>query len=585
MGGQVKDVEKQLTGGAGSTGSTPQPTTVGDVDEPSAAVVGMVRRWRRVPTIVWAITGLHVTLMVLCSVLYPPFTGYDEAWHVDMTWSYYQGNGVYGPGQRLMDRGIEVAVESVQTPPPKVPYADAPILPRDQRLSFGELSDDRPVTYPVPNQMVQHPPLYYAVEAGLLHAIPGSENLPYDQQVWLLRLFSILLMAPVPLLCWATARRLVGDGPAPVLAALVPVTIPGLSRLGGSVNNDNLLILLFTALIYVLARVVTGDLRKRTGLLVGVLGTLALLTKGFALVLPVVIAAAYGAAWLRHRRRPLAPVGIAALVIGAFGSAWWVRNLVLYGAVQPSGLGPYWTAQIAGPSRPGGTATAFVPGFFRRLVARVWGGFGLPDVPHLHERVVDSWFILLVVGALIGVGYGIGRDGRRGRLAAAVFLLPIVGILGIVFTGSLDAFLFNQRYAGVQGRYLYPGLAGLAVLAAWGWCRLAGRGARFLPLVVALAGLATQARAWMLLMISWWAPRTDGYGVAALREALGGVLRWSPWPHKVTLVPFVLFVLLSLAILALSVRGALRQSTLSASPVTRDPGRPVLLDGAAADGS
>ena len=565
-------MEDQLTGRAGGAMSGSPTATVDKVEGPPTAAVGVMRRWRRVPTVVWAITGLHVTLMLLCSVLYPPFTGYDETWHVDMAWSYYQGNGIYGPGERSIDRGVEIAVDSVQVPPPKVPYAEAPITPRGQRLSFGDMSDGQPIAYPVPNQMVQHPPLYYVIEAGLLHAVPGGGNLPYDQQVWLLRLFSMLMMAPVPLLFWATTRRLVGDGPAPVLAALVPVTIPGLSRLGGSVNNDNLLILLFTALLYVLVRVVTGDLRKRTGLLVGVLGTLALLTKGFALVLPMVIVAAYGAAWLRHGRRPLAPAGIAALVTGILGGAWWVRNLVLYGAVQPSGLGPHWSAQVAGAPRPGGTVAAFVPGFFRRLVARMWGAFGLPDEPHLHEWVVDGWFSLVVIGALVGVGYGISRDDRRGRLAAAVFLLPAVGILGIVFAGSLSAFLFNQRYAGVQGRYLYPSLVGLAALAAWGWCRLAGRGARFLPLVVTLAGLATQAWAWSLLLIAWWAPRTGGDDLARLRQALGGVLRWSPWPQSLTLVPFVLVVLLSLAVLGLVARGALRPSMYSMPPITRDQG-------------
>lgn len=518
------------------------------------------RWWHRVPAVVWAITGLHIALMVMCTLLYPPFTGYDESWHVDMTWSYYTGHGVYGPGQRLLDRGVEQAINTVPTPPPATPYADAPIPPRGQRPSFRGLDDGRPTAYRVPNQMVQHPPLYYVVEAGLLHAVPGGGGLPFDRQVWLLRMFSMLMVAPMPLLVWATARRLVPDGRVAVLASVLPVTIPNLSRLGGSVNNDDLLILLGSVLLYLLARVVTGDLRKRTGLAVGVVCALAMLTKGFALAFPAVIAAAYGVAWLYHRRRPLAPVGVAALVIGAVGTPWWVRNVVLYHAVQPSGLGPVWYARVVGHARPGARIQDFVPGFFQRLGMRTWGGFGLPERPALPQPVVDTWFVLVVLGALIGIGYGIGRGRRGGRLAATVFVLPSILILGIIMAGSLSGYLYNLRYAGVQGRYLYSTLGVLGVLAAWGWSRLAGRTARYLPLLVTVAGLLTQAAAWTLLLRGWWAPRNGVPGPTRIRLALGGVLRWSPWPEGATFVPFVLVVVLSLLVLGLVVRLAFRSS-------------------------
>src|SRR5882724_6102610 len=64
-----------------------------------------------------------------------------------------------------------------------------------------------------------------------------------------------------------------------------------------------------------------------------------MLTKGLALVLPLPVAAVYLVAWLRHRRPPFAAVGMAAVLSAAIGGWWWIRNLVVFGAVQPNGVG------------------------------------------------------------------------------------------------------------------------------------------------------------------------------------------------------------------------------------------------------
>lgn len=545
--------------GTGAASVTDETTPLPDVDTEQRS-----GRRPRVPRFVLAVTALHIALMAMVSFLYPPFTGYDETWHVDMVVSYYNGNGVYGPGERLLDRGVEVAADGVQVPPPATAYSQAPTDARGDRGSFRDVNDGEATEFRQPNQMVQHPPLYYLTEAALLRLVPGSGNMPYDQQVWLLRLFSILMVAPLPVLCWATARRLVGDGAVALTAAAVPVTIPGLSRIGASVNNDNLLILLVGLLTVCLAQVVTGDLRRRVGLAVGVLATLALLTKGFALVLPVVVAAAYAVAWFRYRRNPLVPAGIAAGVM-AVGAAWWVRNLVVHGAVQPDGVGDVWIKIIEGPERPGATVTDFVPKFFPLFTDRFWGGFGLIDDPKLAQWITTGWMLLLVAGLVAGVAYGIG--GRWGRAAAAFFVLPALLVLAVILYGALSAYLYNFRLPGVQGRYLYPMLPGVVAVAALGWCRLARRWQAALPLAVLTAGLLTQAGAWKLLLDRWWAPRPSlGSEKSQLREALGGVSRWSPWPSVVTFTPFVLVVALSLLVLTLAARYLTRAVRPAAAP-------------------
>ncbi len=511
------------------------------------------RRRPRIPTLVLAVTALHIALMAMCTVLYPPFTGVDETFHVDMAYAYSQGHGPYPPGGRMLARGIEVVYGGLTVPPRTGPYSDTPVRPRGQRPSINAAGGDRPAQgYPIPNQMVQHPPLYYLIEAGVLR-LPGVDGLPYDRQVALLRWVSVLLLAPLPLLAWATARRLAGDGPIALTAAVLPVTLPGLSHLGGVVNNDNLLILLVGALMLVLARVLTGDLRARTGALVGLLLGLAMLTKGFALVLPVPVAAVYLVAGLRHRRQPFAGLGVAAVLTAAVGGWWWIRNLVLFGAVQPQGVGPAWERAFVGDPRPGGTWLQYGPEFARRLSSRFWGGLGYPDSPALPTWLTGGWLILLIAGVLLGVAFGIG--GRWGRAAALTFALPAAFFTGLIFVAGGRAYVYNLRLPGIQGRYVYPGLTALAVLFGIGIVRLAGRIGRAVPLLLLAAGVLTQAWAWRLLVSQWWVPtHTVGDWGAMFRGALDGILRWSPWPTVPTVAPFVAVALLALTALGAAVR-------------------------------
>jgi 4-amino-4-deoxy-L-arabinose transferase-like glycosyltransferase len=455
---------------------------------------------------------------------------------------------------------VEVAYGTLSVPPKAgTTYSDTPIKPRGERPSFDAAGGDAPPQgYLLPNQMVQHPPLYYLVEAGVLR-VPGVSDLAYDRQVALLRWSSLLMLAPLPLLIWATGRRLLGpDSRAPALASVIPVTMPGLSRLGGSVNNDNLLILLTAVMALVLAGVLRGDLRRRTGALVGLLLGLALFTKGLALVLPPFVVAVYGVAWLRHRRSTLVPLALAAVVSAAVGGWWWARNLVLYGAVQPQGLGPVWLRRVEGPARSGFTWEEFVPKFFVRLSSRFWGGLGYPDAPVLPAEVTGAWLVIVVAVALVGVAVGIG--GRGGRLAAATQLLPAVGLLVLIFYGAGDSYVFNGRLPGIQGRYIYAGLAPLAVLFALGLTRIAGRAARVLPLLVLGAGLLTQAWAWRLLIAAWWVPRdTVGNSEEMVRGAFSGIFRWSPWPEWMTALPFGAVPLFSIAALAAAAVVAVRR--------------------------
>src|ERR1019366_2025417 len=222
--------------------------------------------------------------------------------------------------------------------PPFITYVP---LPRADRPSFNSLggATSEPEPTSVPNQLAQHPPGYYALAAGVLDAVPGSANLSWDQTVGLLRLLDFLFLLPLPYICWAIARRVTRTRVA-VAAAFAPILLPAFERLGGSVNNDDLLILLTSVFLLQVAKAMDGDTRIRVAMTMGISLTLALLTKGFALVLPPVAVLAYLVAWRRNRMPfPQWPVRIVVLA-GAIGGLWSLRNLNVYGSVQPAGPPP-----------------------------------------------------------------------------------------------------------------------------------------------------------------------------------------------------------------------------------------------------
>jgi hypothetical protein len=294
-------------------------------------------------------------------------------------------------------------------------------------------------------------------------------------------------------------------------------------------------------------------------------------------VLPPVAAAAYLVAALRHRRLPLAATGL--VVLGsALGGGWWLRNLIVFGAVQPSGYGEAAYRRIVGAPRAGATTLPdFIEGYAFRISLRLWGGIGLPEGPVFSPALAKTWTIALVALAVAGVAFGLRA--RWGRATLAVLTLPALLTLALVAVQAHAVWArYGGGYTGVQGRYLYLGLAGVAVPFGVGLVRLAelagrtGRAAtRLLPAVLLVCALATQAVAWRTLVNAWWVPLAErGRGLDSLGGALDGIARWSPFPAGPTFAPFLLAIVLALVALGLGlglVRGDAGAGTGHQEPV------------------
>lgn len=563
--------------------------------QPSA---GSARRRSRIPALVWAATALNIGLMLIFSVLYPAYYAFDETGHVSRVLQTQNGVVAPTPGKAPYVDGVSHSYNSY-TAHEEPPFANYLPVARDARPSMLFFGGADPVTSaPLPNQLAQHPPGYYLLAAGVLDVVPFSSHLAWDQTVGLLRLFDILLLSPLPILCWALARRFARRRVA-LAAAFAPALIPALARLGASTNNDDLLILVIGVFSLLTVNILRGDWRLRTAITMGLCIAIGLLVKGFALVLPPVALLAYLIAWRRQRTAfRWAPV-LTVIAGCALGGIWWLRNVIVYGTVQPAGLAPDQAAQVW-PSLPPGTHEhlgTFLQKAYDAFMTTFWGAFGLsapPSLPGVLTVIATVIALALLVGAFVprgranaivdpgtaqvdpataqvdrAIAQGEMVGGSR-RVDLAVLVLPIVLILVPLLVHAWGDFQRTGQTIGIQGRYLYSSIVALVAICAACIETLLTRAPlwieRVLPLVACLLALSIEATGIWVVLTKLWMPKHDSLtdDASKLLHAIG---RQSPWPGSVT-AAFIAFMVLAalVALIAsgLAVREAGRRTSATA---------------------
>lgn len=165
-----------------------------------------LRPWRvlrRVPAPIWLITILFTLLLSSWSVLVPQYHAPDEPHHVDAVMRLAEGKGWPPVGHATVSPetvgSLAAAPVGTRAKPYQLipgPFSKADATPRADRPEWRELpKPGQP--QPDVQQMMQHPPLYYLVGAGLLKALPGApQDLRFDLVIGLLRLMSVLMVAP-----------------------------------------------------------------------------------------------------------------------------------------------------------------------------------------------------------------------------------------------------------------------------------------------------------------------------------------------------------------------------------------------------
>ncbi len=345
------------------------------------------------------------------------------------------------------------------------------------------------------------PPLYYALAAlasrwapsedlaGLLKgnehaelgvARPGGspnilihtdrERMPYGGAVLAVHLargLSVLLGAATVLFVYGIGLEMLPKRPGLALAAAaVTAFTPMFLFLSGSVNNDNLVVTLSTATIWLLLRLLRLPPAPGRWALLGVLIGAAALSKvsGLLLLAPAGLVLAW-VAWRQRDWKLLVWGGACVAGVVALVAGWWYwRNWRLYH--DPLGLNVF--LAIAGHRhRP--TFAKLWPEW-SAFTSTYWGVFGWGNV------AAPRWFYSLLDGlGLVAAGGLLLQAVRRLRqkrrpAAGAAFRFALLAAWPLLVLASLVRYSLLIR--GVTGRLLYPAVGCLSFflvvgLASW----------------------------------------------------------------------------------------------------------------------
>ena len=462
-------------------------------------------------------------VLTLWACVSPDYRAPDEPLHVSTTLRLAYDHSYPAPGDARIYRPVKASFPEVGfggiglntiigIVPLKHPTTSQLGPQTLRQLGAADTSAVTPYDY---DQMTQHPPGYYAIMAVAARAFDVIDKTPRTALL-ILRLCSALLLLPLPFLTYRLARAL---GVAPLggaAASFLPAGLPQFTHIGGAVNNDALTVTLGAAVTWLALEVVVRDRVRPWAIGLGITMSALLLTKGSALPMLVVPLLAF---WMRARRRGLRATVPDALIAGALmtpGLAWWVANVVRFGKLQPDGYPKSYLDLI-----PNGTLSfgGWLRGFFPAMTRSFFSDVGWLEAPPPATVTVVLTVVLLL---LVVIGILRARARRSLVLLAQVsWLMPLVAIL----VTSHAAWAREHQLQGVQGRYLFVGVAALAGTIAVavrpsGSTEISARraaGYAALPLVaVVTAGLGLAAAV------------SHFYVGTGLRGQIGTLSAWSP---------------------------------------------------------
>jgi hypothetical protein len=427
-----------------------------------------------------------------------------------------------------------------------VPAGRVPLMP----------ADGKPRRVYVAN----HPPLFYVLSAVPLWL---GEQLGGARAGFLAaRLLSTSLAAAgLVMVAWLALLLVPGRPRVAVGAAWLAALLPSLPHVAAFIYNDGLGFLATTAALAVAVAVIRrGPSPPRLAGLTAAAAAAAL-TRAPGLAMVAVASASASAGVLLHghgrplRRAPLA--ADAGVLVGAVagGSAIWfyLRNRSLYGSLTGAAynqelFGFVPQDHVAALMRSPAYALGLYDGLFS------WTRFNLPRVPLPAPVIaVPRLLGLAAVAGLALVAAGRLRALHRpagGALAAAAAWTVALG-WGVAVYGMVAS--YDGHGGHTHPRYLFPGLAVLAVVAALGLDRLPGARRGCWIWGATLAQLILTGMAWAMLVTALrgrrpGSPADLAGAVAGLLEAGGA--RW-PWAVLI-LAATLLAVALALLGLALA---------------------------------
>ena len=444
-----------------------------------AALVVVGRRW-----VVLVVVLFAVAKGVLWSAVLPPFEGVDEHAHV----AYAQFMGAQGripsredplPGFDIYSDELHTALEQFRQN--AVPNGDRPDYGAGAPRTRAALEDlDHRANGS--GAAAGYAPHYYVAPAL-------AEKLPVgiDVRVSAMRLWSIALGAVALVLALQIGRRLFPDhDEAAVLLALGVGLHPMWSQQTAIVNNDAGVILAGTWSVLLALDLAATDRRNSwLPFLAGLAGGLALVTKGFGVVVVPLLAVA----WLVGRIRGQRPVGWLADVLRAaagfaLGYGTW---LVTAAVLDLAGVGIQSNDPSPGPRGVRAFLNHLRANWFegprRNWIEQYWGTLSWVDT-RLPGWVYDVILVAVLLGSALvavwavrsalwaarwlvswrrGTERPVPPGGSERQTQAFVLFVAVAGMLATLYAIMFVYFQEVGRLDLIQGRYAL--LATPAVLA------------------------------------------------------------------------------------------------------------------------
>ncbi|MTD16022.1 DUF2142 domain-containing protein [Nakamurella sp. YIM 132087] len=528
----------------------------GDPAEPTPA---FRRRFRMFG---WAATLLFTALSLAYLVVTPTLYAADEFFHYDRVLAAEHGQVFVTPGDFHVSVGaarVKAIVSADEVILGRTTLATSEAPDRSTRDSFDELGgNSRPATGPL-NYMAQHPPLYYTLMGSALRVIPGSDSMPGDVEILVLRLLNLLLLIPLPWLSLLTARCLLGSGPVVFACAFLPLLVPGVLRGAVTINNDNLSILIGAVAALCVAKIIRGHDGWKLAAVCAVTCVAASLTKGTVLVLMAAIPGAYVLQAVRTRRLPGAAV-IATLSAGALAStAWWIANKIRYGKFSPDAIDPSAFSRYRLPGEPVDMG-AFIYKATVVMPARFWGSLGVLEPP------APPYVLTTVLTLAVAAAFVVALRVKRVRIIVLIFAAQLVVFgLSVLYT-SWSAYQVTVGISGLQGRYFYPALFSVVFPSIVAVGNLLRRRPRLVVPVVLLVGLILDA--WFLLIMFRYLYLIDGSEsiTTRLETAVRQMLDYAPLPPAGTICLISMGALMGIAGLGMTAKACIRRPKVAAVP-------------------
>lgn len=376
--------------------------------------------------------------------------------------------------------------------------------PPDELLHYQfvrYLVDERelPIQQPEkPLSQYHQPPLYYLIGSILTAGIADEGTIPPRNPHWtsypmekvhrdnkaqflstaamafpyngtalvmhVLRLCSVLLLAGTVVLFWQLGKRLWPDQIQKQLLFLAIAALsPMLIYIGGSVNNDNLVIFLSVWLLLLTVQAMQNGFRWPISLLIGLVWGLALLSKLSAVLL--VVSWSVGLLWTSWRNKDWSLLISRALAISAIAvmlSGWWfARNVNLYGELT----GLEQMLDIWGEGRLDSFGTSEITGGLIYSWTTFWGRFGYGQI--ILPSVIYWFYAVLALIGFIGLGWQALIIYRQGKWRDVSGIWYVFVATSLVYFAGLFYYVY-RNLSGANGRYIFPAIPAIAALMVVG---------------------------------------------------------------------------------------------------------------------